>query len=148
MPEKMPETPNVPTPAGEPRWRRAEIIVVWGLAVLLLVALAWLWAQQRGWFGSGAGETFTPESRLKTPVEVNSASAADLQHVRGIGEKRARDIILMRDEMIHLQRVKKDKSVGWRNTDDFIESVRSIPGFSAEIENELRRNVTARPLSR
>ena len=127
------------------KWHRVTVLVVWGLCAMLLVTLAWLWARERGWIGSGPVESFTPQSRLANPVEINTATATDLQHVRGIGEKRAQEIIFKRDELIHGQRAKKIKPVGFRNIDDFIASIQSVSGFK-EIENELRASIRVQPL--
>ena len=69
------------------------------------------------------------------PIEINTARWSDLTQVRGIGEARAKEIVFRRDELIRQQKARKEKRLGFRDFDDFIASLKNLPGLA---DNDVR----------
>ncbi len=136
--------------AGGDRWQRLYLMVIYALCVLVLAGLGFLWARQQGWFSAAPVVVHAPEQRLERPIEINTAKASDLMQVRGIGERRAAEIILLRDNLIHEQKADrkraKEKRFGYQNADEFLAAVRAARLVTPEVENELRGMVRVEPL--
>lgn len=131
---------------------RMELMVVYALAVALVAGLAILWARQQGWFRSTPQVVFSPDKLLDRPIEINTARAEDLRRIRGIGEKRAADIILLRDNLIRQQKADRTRAkgarYGWQSLEEFIDAVRLQPGINEDITDELRATVRVEPMEK
>lgn len=138
--------------AGGGKRERAEMMFLWALGAALLAALGLLWVRQQGWLGGTPAVVHSADGRLERPIEINTARASDLMQVRGIGERRAKDILLLRDNLIHEQKVDrkraKEKRFGFQDVDGFLAAVRPMGFLTPEIENELRTVIRVEPLSR
>ena len=134
------------TGSGGGKWQRAHLMVIYALCMLVLAGLGILWMRQQGWFGAAPVVTHTPEKRLQRPIEINSARASDLMQVRGIGERRAREILFRRDALIRDQRKHRMKPLGFRSVDDFMADIDNISGLTSDIKDELRATVRVEPL--
>lgn len=133
--------------AGD-RWQRFYLMVIYALCVSALAGLGFLWARQQGWFSSAPVVAHTPEERLERPIEINTAKTSDLMQIRGIGERRAQEILFRRDALIRNQRKLRVKPLGWRNVDDFMTGIDNITGLTPDIKDELRGIVRVEPLGR
>ncbi len=138
--------------AGETRWQRAELMIIYALGVVLILALAVLWMRQQGWFSRSPVVVHSPEKLLARPIEINTARAEGLMQIRGIGEARAKDILLLRDNLIRDQKADrkraKGKGLGWQSLEEFIDAVRVRPGMTPDIVDELRSAVRVEPLTK
>jgi hypothetical protein len=132
--------------AGGDRWQRFYLMVIYALCVLALAGLGFLWARQQGWFSAAPVVVHAPETRLERPIEINTAKASDLMQIRGIGERRAAEILFRRDALIRDQRKLRVKPLGWRSIDDFMTGIDNVTGLTSDIKDELRELIRVEPL--
>lgn len=108
----------------ESRAQRLELFVIYILCIVLLGLMGTLWLRQRGFFRPGPVVEHTPADRLEKPIDLNRARWWELTVVRGIGEKRAKEIIELRE-----------KRKGFKSIDELSE----VPGITPGIIEEMRR---------
>ena len=113
-------------PTGETRTQRLEMIVIAALCVLLLGVLGMLWLSQHGYFTSQPVVETHPGMVPEKPVELNTARWWELMQIRGIGEKRAKQIIELRRQ-----------KAGFHHFDELTE----ISGITPEIITEMQKHI-------
>jgi hypothetical protein len=139
---------SVDNSANETKARRLEMLVLYALCAALLAGLAFLWLRQQGGFLAGPVVEHTPASRQDKPIDINTAKWADLTQIRGIGEVRAKEIIFRRDERIREQRLRKEKSLGFTDIDDFLTALEKMPGITSEVRAQMREMIQVKPLKK
>ena len=135
------------TPGGD-RWQRLYLMVIYALCVLVLAGLGFLWARQQGWLSAAPVAVHAPEKRPERPIEINTAKASDLMQVRGIGERRAQEIIFRRDGLVRDQRRLRVKPLGWRSVDEFMTAIDNVSGLTPEIKDALRGLIRVEPIQK
>ena len=116
--------------SGETASRRREYLLLYALCVVLLGSLAALWASQRGFLRREPVVEHHVGDAAERPIDLNTAPWWELTVIRGIGEKRAKDIVELRE-----------RKKGFQS----IEELSEIRGITPEIIEEMRRKVRIEP---
>ena len=128
-------------PSEHTRAQRREYFVIYVLCVALLAALGMLWLRQQGYFRAAPVVRHNPGKVVQKPIELNSARWFELTQIRGIGEKRAKDVIDLRDRKIREQRQRREKQVGFKSIDELLE----VRGITPDILERVRKKVRLEP---
>jgi hypothetical protein len=128
----------------ETRAQRLAVFLVYLLCVALLGAMGVLWLRQRGVFRASPVVEFSPDQKLERPIELNAAGWWELTQIRGIGEKRAKEIVALRERKIVEQRRKREKARGFESLDE----LKEVPGITSEMIDEMRSIVRVEPKRR
>lgn len=121
--------------------QRREYFVIYVLCMALLAALGMLWLRQQGYFRAAPVVRHNPDKVVERPIDLNRARWFELTQIRGIGEKRAKDIIDLRDRKIREQRQRREKEVGFKSIDELLE----VRGITADILERARKKVRVEP---
>jgi len=121
-------------PLGDTKTQRLVVFVVYLLCVALLGAMGALWLRERGFFRASPVVEYTPEQKLEKPIDLNAAGWWELMQVRGIGEKRAKEIVALRERKILEQKRTRVKERGFESLDE----LKEVPGITSEMIEELR----------
>jgi len=125
----------------EAKAQRRDYLIIYVLCAVLLVALGLLWLRQQGWFRAGPVVEHTPEKLLEKPIDLNRARWFELTQIHGIGEKRAREIIGLRERKRREQRKRREKEVGFKRVEELAE----VRGITSEIIERMREKVRVGP---
>ena len=119
------------TPSSETKSQRLELMMAYVLGAVLLVATAFMWMQQRGWFTAEPVVKHNVLDRPAKPVELNTARWFELMQIRGIGEVRAKEIV----------RLRESKKNGFTSFDELAE----IPGIDKKIIGRMKEKIRLKP---
>lgn len=117
-------------PSRENASRRLELLIVCTFCAMLLAALAVLVVAKRGGFLSTPAAEYATENRLVAPIDINTATWPEFATLPGIGEKRAKAIIALRE-----------RKKGFRSVDELAE----VAGIGENAMKQIRPLVTVGP---